>query len=181
MHLLRGIARLHSCGIACTGIFATQAIDTWITEHPPRTYASLSKMVSAFVSQSFPPPTLDVLSSCKIKLADFSSGMFNKVSEYLFYSQLIFMFSPVCIRSDHWQYHPLKLAASRSRVGRQSERICRHLDLWLPGELFFICCDTTSLTCQYARCSRFLPITLSLNLWYRLSMMRQKLTCYFFK
>lgn len=57
--------------------WSTEAIDTWLTENPPRTYPperSLNKMVSAYVSQSLPPPLLDALSSCNFKLADFSSG-----------------------------------------------------------------------------------------------------------
>lgn len=123
-HLLLGIVRLHTCGIAHTGMFAllrdwrwftlhensledikpdnimiglgsrwaTQAIDIWVTENPPCTYTperSLHKMVSAFVSQLFPPPMLDVLPSSKIKLGDFNSGMSKDVSEYLFYPQLL--------------------------------------------------------------------------------------------
>ena len=57
--------------------WSTEAIDTWLRENPPRTYApvrSLNKMVSAYVSQSLPPPILDALPSCNFKLADFSSG-----------------------------------------------------------------------------------------------------------
>ncbi|KAF8803175.1 kinase-like protein [Phlegmacium glaucopus] len=90
-HLLLGIARLHKCGIAHTDIkpdnimidlgrhWTTDAIDNWVMENPPRTYAperSLNKMVSAFLSQSFPPPTLDELPSCNFKLADFSNAQF---------------------------------------------------------------------------------------------------------
>ncbi|PPQ71738.1 LOW QUALITY PROTEIN: hypothetical protein CVT25_004791, partial [Psilocybe cyanescens] len=88
-HLLLGIARLHECGIAHTGIHQTRqhhgghwtndAIDNWVMQNPPRTYAperSLNKMVSVFVSQSFPPPSLDELSSCNFKLADFSNAQF---------------------------------------------------------------------------------------------------------
>jgi serine/threonine-protein kinase SRPK3 len=57
--------------------WSTEAIDTWLKENPPRTYAperSLNKMVTAYVSQSFPPPPLDALASCNFKLADFGSG-----------------------------------------------------------------------------------------------------------
>ena len=58
--------------------WSTEAIDSWLRENPPRTYAperSLNnKMVSAYVSQSLPPPLLDTLPSCNFKLADFSSG-----------------------------------------------------------------------------------------------------------
>ena len=108
-HLLLGIARLHKCGIAHTGMlpllksydndclsckladikpdnimiglgrhWTTDAINNWVMENPPRAYAperSLNKMVSAYLSQSFPPPTLDELPSCNFKLADFSNGM----------------------------------------------------------------------------------------------------------
>ncbi|KAF8814548.1 kinase-like protein [Phlegmacium glaucopus] len=90
-HLLLGIARLHKCGIAHTDIkpdnimidlgrhWTIDVIDNWVMEHPPRTYAperSLNKMVSAFLSQSFPPPTLNELPSCNFKLADFSNAQF---------------------------------------------------------------------------------------------------------
>lgn len=54
-----------------------RAIDNWVLENPPRTYPperSLNKTVSVFLSQSFPPPTLDELASCNFKLADFSNG-----------------------------------------------------------------------------------------------------------
>ena len=57
--------------------WTTDAIDNWFMQNPPRTYPperSLNKMVSAFLSQSFPPPTLDELPSCNFKLADFSNG-----------------------------------------------------------------------------------------------------------
>ncbi|KAF8335635.1 kinase-like protein [Amanita rubescens] len=91
-HVLLGIARLHKCGIAHTDIkpdnimidlerhWTTETIDTWVRENPPRTYAperSLNKMVTAFVSQSLPPSSLDALSSCNFKLADFSSAQFS--------------------------------------------------------------------------------------------------------
>ena len=62
--------------------WSTEAIDTWLRENPPRTYAperSLNKMVSAYVSQSLPPPLLDEFSSCNFKLADFSSGTSDKL------------------------------------------------------------------------------------------------------
>lgn len=112
-HVLLGIARMHKCGVAHTGMFTSlktismyiycanlvadvkpdnimislgrhwtsDAIDNWVRGNPPRTYAperSLNKMVSAFVSQSFPPPTLDTLQSCSFKLADFSNGTLCK-------------------------------------------------------------------------------------------------------
>jgi hypothetical protein len=57
--------------------WTTEAIDTWVRENPPRTYAperSLNKMVSASVAQSFPLPTIDALPSCNFILADFSNG-----------------------------------------------------------------------------------------------------------
>jgi serine/threonine-protein kinase SRPK3 len=62
--------------------WSTEAIDTWLKENPPRTYAperSLNKMVTAYVSQSFPPPTLDALASYNFKLADFGSGTFDEL------------------------------------------------------------------------------------------------------
>ena len=58
--------------------WTAETIDTWVRENPPRTYAperSLNKMVTAFVSQSLPPPSLDALPLCNFKLADFSNGM----------------------------------------------------------------------------------------------------------
>jgi serine/threonine-protein kinase SRPK3 len=78
--------------------WTTEAIDTWVKENPPRTYAperSLNKMVSAFVSQSLPLPTLDELPSCYFNLADFSNGTSSE-------SQIIvaicnFSFSSICI------------------------------------------------------------------------------------
>ncbi|KIM38883.1 hypothetical protein M413DRAFT_238944 [Hebeloma cylindrosporum] len=90
-HLLLGISRLHGCGIAHTDIqpdsimialgrnWTRDALENWVRENPPRTYAperSLKKMVSPFVSQSLPPPTFDVLSSCNFKLADFGNAQF---------------------------------------------------------------------------------------------------------
>jgi len=66
--------------------WTTDAIDTWVKENPPRTHApehSLKKMVSAFLSQPLPPPTLDALPSCNFKLADFSNGMSNKLQNIL--------------------------------------------------------------------------------------------------
>jgi hypothetical protein len=57
-----------------------EAIESWVKANPPRTYASersLNKMVTAFISQSFPLPTLDALSSHNFKLADFSNGVFE--------------------------------------------------------------------------------------------------------
>lgn len=59
----------------------SDAIDNWVRENLPRTYPperSLNEMVSAFVSQSFPPPTLDTLPSRNFKLADFSNGTSNE-------------------------------------------------------------------------------------------------------
>ena len=58
--------------------WSTGAIDTWLKKNPPRTYAPErsynNKMVSAYVSQSLPPPLLDALPSCNFKLAGLSSG-----------------------------------------------------------------------------------------------------------
>lgn len=60
-------------GSHCT----TEAIDNWVKENPPHVYSpkpGLNKMVTAFVSQSLPPPTLDALPSHTFKIADFSAG-----------------------------------------------------------------------------------------------------------
>jgi serine/threonine-protein kinase SRPK3 len=65
--------------------WSTEAIDTWLKENPPRTHAperSLKKMVTAYVSQSFPPPSLDALASYNFKLADFSSGTSDELWGY---------------------------------------------------------------------------------------------------
>ena len=78
--------------------WTAETIDTWVRANPPRTYAperSLNKMVSAFVSQSLPPSSLDALPSCNFKLADFSNGtsdeMRNTIAIYnLYYIQLSF-------------------------------------------------------------------------------------------
>jgi serine/threonine-protein kinase SRPK3 len=66
--------------------WTTEAIDTWVRENPPCTYAperSLNKMVSAFVSQSLPPLPLDALLSCNFKLADFSNGTSDELRTIL--------------------------------------------------------------------------------------------------
>jgi len=80
--------------------WTTEAIDTWVKENPPCTHApehSLNKMVSVFLSQSLPPPTLDALASCNFKLADFSHGMSNKLQNILVICNLSFSFSSVFI------------------------------------------------------------------------------------
>jgi serine/threonine-protein kinase SRPK3 len=62
-----------------------EAIDTWVKANPPRTYAperSLHKMVSAIVSQSFPPPALDTLLSHNFKLSDFSNGTLDSLQQF---------------------------------------------------------------------------------------------------
>jgi serine/threonine-protein kinase SRPK3 len=64
--------------------WSTEAIDTWIKENPPRTHApqrSLTKMVTAYVSQPLPPPPLDALASCNFKLAGFSRGTFDELCD----------------------------------------------------------------------------------------------------
>ena len=74
--------------------WSTEAIDTWLRENPPRTYAperSLNKMVSAYVSQSLPPPLLDALPSCDFKLADFSSGTSDELGVILAFCNLYYI------------------------------------------------------------------------------------------
>jgi hypothetical protein len=82
--------------------WTTEAIDTWVRENPPRTYAperSLNKMVSAYVSQSFPPPSLDALPSCNFKLADFSSGTSDELRNILAICNLYYI---------QLSFHPIK-------------------------------------------------------------------------
>src|ERR1700733_9178535 len=84
--------------------WTTEAIDTWVRENPPRTYAperSLNKMVSAFVSKSLPPPSIDALSSCNFKLADFSSGTSDGLPNALAISVTYITFSSVFIQSNY--------------------------------------------------------------------------------
>jgi len=94
--------------------WTTDTIDNWVTENPPRTYPperSLNKMVSAFLSQSFPPPTLDVLPSCNFKLADFSNGTSSEISSpsvtYFHIQHSLYLIKPRMI-SHPSVYVPLK-------------------------------------------------------------------------
>jgi hypothetical protein len=55
----------------------TASINAWLKEFPPRAYPpeqSLTKMVTPYVSQPLPQPSLDLLISRTFKLADFGSG-----------------------------------------------------------------------------------------------------------
>ena len=165
--------------------WTTETINTWVRENPPRTYAperSLKKMVSAFVSQSLPPPSFDALASCNFKLADFSSGtsdeMRNSITVCNLYSYITF--SSIFIRSNHRRYHASRLTAPWSHARRRVGWICRHLDLRLSGELFLVC-RATYLNYGCARCSRCLPVNPFLNQWHRLNMMLRKPTYCFIK
>ena len=56
-----------------------EAIESWIKENPPAVYSpvkSLEKMVTSHVSRFISPPSVEMLSSHNVKLADFSSGVF---------------------------------------------------------------------------------------------------------
>ncbi|THH12857.1 hypothetical protein EW146_g7302 [Bondarzewia mesenterica] len=90
-HLLSGIADIHSRGIAHTDIkpdnimidlgssWTTESIDAWLKDNPAQAFPptqSLYKMVTGYVSQSFPHPPLDTLNSHTYKLADFGSAQF---------------------------------------------------------------------------------------------------------
>ena len=94
--------------------WTAEAIDSWIRDHPPRTYAperSLNKTVSAFVSQSFPPPTLDALPSCTFTLADFSNGTSDDLPRCPILSVTYIHVSSICIRSDYGRYCTPRLTA----------------------------------------------------------------------
>jgi hypothetical protein len=96
--------------------WTTEAIDTWVGENPPGTYApehSLNKMVSAFVSQLLPPPTLDALPSCNFKIVDFSNGTSSQLQNTLaicnlYYIQLSFHLIKQQTISHPSAYGPLK-------------------------------------------------------------------------
>jgi serine/threonine-protein kinase SRPK3 len=63
--------------IALSDAWTTEAIAEWLKANPPVTHPperSLTKMVTAFVTQSFPPPTLSELAVGKFTLADWGSG-----------------------------------------------------------------------------------------------------------
>jgi hypothetical protein len=96
--------------------WTTEAIDTWVRENPPRTYGperSLNKMVSAYVSQSLPPPSLEALQSYNFKLADFSNGTTDELRNifaiyHLYYIQLSFYAIKPQMISHPSAYGPLK-------------------------------------------------------------------------
>lgn len=72
--------------------WSTKSIDTYLREKPLCTYPperSLIKMVFVYVSQSLPPPFLDALLSCFLKLADFSSGASEELWDILDICSLI--------------------------------------------------------------------------------------------
>jgi serine/threonine-protein kinase SRPK3 len=114
--------------------WSTDAIDTWLEENPPRTYAperSVKKMVTAYVSQSFPPPSLDALASCNFKLADFSSGMSDELWGYLSLSVNLYYHSAQFV-SDQTTDHitPLGLRAPEVVLGGEWNE---SVDIWTFG------------------------------------------------
>jgi serine/threonine-protein kinase SRPK3 len=63
--------------ITLSDAWTTEAITEWLKANLPRTHPperSLTKMVTAFVTQSFPPPTFSELAVGKFTLADWGSG-----------------------------------------------------------------------------------------------------------
>ncbi|THH14237.1 hypothetical protein EW146_g6079 [Bondarzewia mesenterica] len=147
-HMLLGLTCLHTCGVAHTDLkpdnimvelgsrWTPEAINSWVKANPPRTYApeqSLTKMVSAFVSQSLPPPALDEFASLNFKLADFSSGTFIKS---LVYAQQP---KPVCLAqfvSDQTtdDITPLGLRPPEIVLGGEWDE---SVDIWTYGCMVF--------------------------------------------
>jgi hypothetical protein len=87
-----------------SGRWTTEAIDSWIRENPPCTYAperSLNGMVSAFVSQSFPPLIPDELLSCNFTLAGFSNGSFNELFSFSVYNLFLLSAQFVSDQTTH--------------------------------------------------------------------------------
>ncbi|KAG0693696.1 kinase-like domain-containing protein [Suillus ampliporus] len=89
--VLLAMVHAHSRGIAHTDIkpdsimvalsdaWTTEAIAEWLKVNPPLTHPpeqSLTKMVTAFVTQSLPHPTFSELAVRKFTLADWSSAQF---------------------------------------------------------------------------------------------------------
>jgi hypothetical protein len=63
--------------VALSDPWTKEPITEWLKANPPRTHPlerSLTKMVTAYVRQSFPLPTISDLVAAKFKLADWSSG-----------------------------------------------------------------------------------------------------------
>jgi hypothetical protein len=63
--------------VALSDPWTKERITEWPKANPPRTHPlerSPTKMVTAYVKQSFPLPTISDLAAAKFKLADWSSG-----------------------------------------------------------------------------------------------------------
>jgi serine/threonine-protein kinase SRPK3 len=114
--------------------WTTDTIDNWVTGNLPRTYPperSLNKMVSAFVSQSFPPPTLDELSLCNFTLADFSNGTSSESSlEFLAICDLLSHLAQFVSDQTTDDITPLGLRAPEVVLGGEWNE---SVDIWTFG------------------------------------------------